>query len=216
VMRTDAQTLVADQLDAPGPTPKSFRHLKSALLETGLQRRLLPTLKVSSSARNAADYGFSFGAGLFYGLFEAYRRARPVAGGSMAATLGRMAREQVLGGGATLAPVRARVSVDRRPEGESLGYLVASSVQRSWLGLSMHDEHPVSFRMGESGTELAGKVAKSRALPRLLQSKQQARPFETIHLDWSAGYVLDGELYEPARPYVLQVAEGPVAHFLTF
>ncbi|MFP4597005.1 MAG: hypothetical protein ACLFVJ_02060 [Persicimonas sp.] len=214
VLEAGAQSVLGRALDAPELSPKAFRKLKSALLDGRLNRRLVPTIKVSSSARPAADYGFSFGAGLFYRLFEAYHRAGPSAVGAVAGTLGRLARDMLLEG-ATLRPTPARVSVDRRPAEESVGYLLASSLETSWLGLSLLSERGASYRMGASGRELLKEVAKSRALPRFLDTGASAESFDTIHMDWSGGYVLDGELYEPAHPYVVQLTEGPLAHFVT-
>lgn len=213
-LQAGAQSVLGRALDAPELSPKAFRKLKSALLDGRLNRRLVPTLKVSSSARPAADYGFSFGAGLFYKLFEAYHRAGPSAMGAVAGTLGRIARD-MFAEGASLQPTPARISVDRRPVGESVGYLLASSLETSWLGLSLLSERGSSYRTGASGRQLLKEVAKSRALPRFLDTGAGAKSFDTIHIDWSGGYVLDGELFEPAHPYVIQLAEGPLAHFVT-
>ncbi len=215
VMRTGQFTQVADALDAPPLEPKTFRRLKSVLLDGRLNRRLLPTLKVSSSAEPAARLGFSFGAGLFYRLFEAYHRAGPSAVGAVTSTLGRLAREMLFDARSSLEPVRARVAVDGKPRAEAIGYLLASSLKSSWLGLRLLEERKASFRLGDSGAELIREVAKSRALPRFLRSQPGAEAFERIHVDWTGGYVLDGELYEPAMPYVVQLKEGPVAHFVT-
>lgn len=215
VVRAGQFTQVADALDAPPLEPKSFRRLKSALIAGELNRRLLPTLKVTSSADPSARLGFSFGAGLFYRLFEAYHRAGPSAVGAVTSTLGRVAREMLLESSGALEPVRARVAVDGRPRAEAIGYLLASSLKRSWLGLNLREEHDVSLRLGDSGTDLIREVAKARALPRFLRPRAGAEAFERIQIDWTGGYVLDGELFEPSMPYVIQVKAGPVAHFVT-
>ncbi|QDG49748.1 hypothetical protein FIV42_03050 [Persicimonas caeni] len=215
VMRAGQFTRVADALDAPALEPKTFRRLKSALLAGNLNRRLLPTLKVTSSAQPSAQLGFSFGAGLFYRLFEAYHRAGASTVGAVSSTLGRIAREMLLESTSALEPVKARVAVDGRPRADSIGFLLASSLKHSWLGLHLLEERDISFRMGNSSAELIREVAKARALPRFLRSDSGAEAFERIHIDWTGGYVLDGELYEPSMPYVVQVKEGPVAHFVT-
>ena len=215
VVRAGQFSEVADEIGAPALSPKTFRRLKSALIDGKLNRRLLPTLKITSSARASAQLGFSFGAGLFYRLFEAYHRAGPSAVGAVASTLGRLARELAFESSRALEPVRARVAVDTRPRAESIGYLLASSLASSWLGLNLLDERKVSFRLGKSGADLVREVAKARALPRFLRSQSGAESFERIHIDWTGGYVLDGELFEPSKPYVLQVKQGPVAHFVT-
>jgi hypothetical protein len=212
-------TEVGDQLGAPPPSAKSFRRLERALGDGRLNRRLVPTLKVSSSATPAARLGFSFGAGLFYRLFEAYHRAGPSPVGSLASTLvstvGQLGRDLLVDAQKSFEPVRARVAVDGRPRSETIGYLLASSLDSSWLGLNFDEHRNLSFRMGESGADLVGQVAKARALPRFMRSSAGAEVFDRIHIDFSGGYVLDGELYEPSKPYVVQVEEGPVAHFVT-
>ncbi len=100
------------------------------------------------------------------------------------------------------------------PCAEQVGYVLASSLERSWLGLDM-TRQKMGVRLGDSGKELLGEVARSRALPRFVRPRGHVQAFERLHIDWSAGYVLDGELFEPARPYVVQVKQGPVAHFAT-
>lgn len=208
-------TTVADALDAPEHSGKTFRRMMSALREGRLERRMLDTLKISSSARPSAEYGFSFGAGAFYRVFEAYHRAAPSRAGAVASTLMRLAGDAVSGGSAGLEPVRARFAVDGRPMGESLGYLLASSLETSWLGLSAARSNTPGLRLGESSAELVKQVARSRALPKLLRGRATHDTFDRIHLDWAGGYVLDGELYEPSSPYVVQVKKGPTVHFVT-
>jgi hypothetical protein len=217
---------VASHLDAPPLAAKSFRRLERAVIDAALNRRLLPTLKVTSSAKPAARVGFSFGAGLFYRLFEAYHRGGWSATGtkgsgvtsrvsSLVSSVGQLGKDMLVDAGRSFEPIRARVAIDGRPRSEEIGYLLASSLDTSWLGLSLLEERELSFRMGQSGGDLARQVAKARALPRFMQKARVAEAFDRIHVDFSGGYVLDGELFEPSKPYVVQVEAGPVAHFVT-
>lgn len=211
---TGQLTTVADHLGAPAMTAKSFRRLEGALRDGRLNRRLVPTLKVSSSASPAARLGFSFGAGLFYRLFEAYHRAGSSGVGTLVSTVRQFGRDMLVDAGKTFEPVRARVAIDGRPQAEAIGYLLASSLDVSWLGLGFLEDRKLSFRIGQTGGELVRTVAKTRATPKFLRSPTGAEAFDRIHIDFSGGYVLDGELFEPSKPYVVQVEQGPVAHFV--
>lgn len=214
VMRAGSPTSVADALGAPTPSKASIKRLEAEAREGKLERHVLPTLRVTSSVRPAADLGFSFGAGLWFELFEAYERAAGGGLGGLASVLRRLGSKSSLQDASAPSP-DARVSIDRSQRLQAPAYLLASTLKTSWLGLKMSDDRPQSLRMGESGRELIGQVARNRAVPRMFRSEADAQPFETLHIDWSQGYVLDGELYEPARPYVVQLAEGPPAPFVT-
>ena len=214
VMRCGKPDTVAQGMGAPELSVRSFRRLASAVNEGQLNRRLLRTLKVTSSARAAAQFGFSFGAGLLFGIFEAMQRSQPSRFGALPAVVARLTHEAVVGGGGSLQPVPGRVAVDSSPVAEQFGYLLASSLQESWFGLKMNERVDISYRMADSSRELAKQLARSRAIPRLLRSAR-GEGFERIHIDWSAGYVLDGELYQPSKPYVIQLERGPIAHLTT-
>jgi hypothetical protein len=130
-----------------------------------------------------------------------------------------MMRQVLLSGGPALNPVRGRLSVDGHPHSDQFGYLLAGTLPQSWLGLDLI-EGGAGFLSGDSGKELLARVARSRALPELLKSRRRqsgasSHSFERIHMDSSAGYVLDGELFEPNKPYVLQIKAGPPALFAT-
>lgn len=214
VVDAGADSVVADTLDAPKLSKRNVAALARKARVDDLDRTSLSTLRVTSSAREAADLGFSFGAGLLFELFEASRRASSSGLSGIASELGRLGRRTLFDGEAG-SMEGARLAVNRRPARAAPAYLLAGSLDRSWFGLKLRDDAPRSYRAGDSTSSLVGQVARNRAVPRLLDSGSDAEPFETIHIDWSHGYVLDGQLFEPARPYVVQVAEGPPAHFFS-
>lgn len=205
---------VADELGVPALDAGFVERLADVAGRDAWSRRQLDTLKVSASDTPAARLGFAVGAGVFYTLLEARHRAGRSGVGR---TLGQFARE-MLTGAATLEPTPARVTVDRKPAADQLGYLIASTLGRSWLGLPMRGQSdPVALRLGQAPGDLAAKVARSRALPGFLRGDDgDVRPFEVVHIDWSGGYVVDGELYSPKGAYLLQIEPGPPADFLTF
>lgn len=215
---------VAEALGAGRAGEKELRRFKYAAERGRLKRAQLGTLKVSSSALGGARYGFSCGMGVFYDLVEtAYRAGGRVGGaGRLAQTrrLGRTAlaalnrgvKQFAFEGGQAAEPLRARVSVDGHPRAERFGYLLMSSMRVSWLGVRFAPGG--GYLLGDSARRLAALVAKNRALPAFLQDESEdLAPFETIHVDSSAGFVLDGELFKPAGPHILQVKPGPPVFF---
>lgn len=199
-----ARTLGADAFD-----PKLVRRLVKAARDSKLRRKQVSSLKVVVSSEPHARLGFSFGAGLFYRLFEAYKRAQTETSGRVAGTLLGLAKNTLLEGGRNLDPVSGKLTIDGEARRDTIGYLVASSLAETWLGLSMQtpNQHP-GFRLGERGRELIKKVASSRALPRFVRS-DEADGFERMDIDWSSGFVLDGELVEPGGAHALRIQAGP-------
>lgn len=218
VMEVGAPHTVADALGFGAPSLKACSQLKDALQKGALSRRRLPTLRVTSSSLPAAHYGFACGAGLFYRIFETFHRHT---GGIAAAgsVLSRVARRLITGGSSGFESVQARLSVDGQPHAEAFGFWLAGSLDSSWFGLNL-GEGGAGFRSGETPRELLGQVAKSRMRPSFLRAIRPVEgdvviDFGCIHMDGSAGYVLDGELFDPDKPYMLQIEPGAPALFYT-
>lgn len=220
VMAVGAVHTVADALGAGAPSPKALKQLSRAHRAGGLKRRRLPMLKITSSALPASQYGFACGAGLFYDIFEGFHRGAGERSSSVIAAgsvLSGMAKRLVMSGSAAPKLVQARISVDGKPHAESFGFWLAGSLESSWFGLHLASEHP-SFRSGDTPRELLSQVTQSRLKPDFLRalggtaSKPNAG-FRRIHIDGSAGYVLDGELYDPDKPYILQIEPAAPAVF---
>lgn len=225
ILQAGALHTVADQLGSDAATKKALARFKSAVLKEKLKRRQLATLKITSSALPAAQYGFNFGAGLFYPLFEAFlRSATKTAAGSAlsqaaalsataASLFGSALRRGIGQGQPYLESTAARLSIDGYPTADQFSYLLASSIERSWLGLRMLSESP-SLMRGDSARELLTRVAAARALPTFMHSSDaSATAFNQVQLDLAAGYVLDGVLFQPEKPYVLQVKAGQPVFF---
>jgi|GEM_PF-3507450 len=222
VMALGAVHAVADALGAGAATPRALKQLTRALEAGTLQRRRLPTLKITSSARPASQYGFTWGAGLFYDIFEGlHRGGGERSGGILAATslLSGMAKRLVLDGSAAFKPVQARVSVDGQPHAEQFGFWLAGSLETSWFGLRLGADG-ACFRSGDSPRELLAQVSESRVTPGFLRAMRaddsnDCAAFERIQMDASTGYVLDGELFDPDRSYTLQIKPAAPALFYT-
>lgn len=222
VMAVGAVHTVADALGSGVPTSKALKQLMSALESGALRRRRLPMLKITSSVLPASQYGFACGAGLFYDIFESFHRGgADRSNGVLAASsvLGGMAKRLVFSGSAALKPVQARISIDGQPYVEEFGFWLAGSLESSWFGLHLSADS-ASFRSGDSPKELLAQVTQSRVQPSFLRSMRAAGSDETtafkrIHMDGSAGYVLDGELFDPNRPYTLQIKSAAPAVFHT-
>lgn len=190
--------------------------------------RVVSCLKVSSSMEPAAQYGFSFGAGWPYTAFHVYERKREQtpggAGVSIAAAAASLAKDWARSGvglrGAEAARAKNRVSVDYKSRGESVSYVMASTLEESWFGGTATRGNQASLVMGDSPVELLKRAAVSRTLPGSLSSRQKrakaqaSEGFERAHLDGFEGYVLDGILFKPEHPYVVQVSQGPQVHLI--
>ena len=72
-----------------------------------------------------------------------------------------------------------------------------------------------SYESGERGRELFKKVASSRALPGFVRVRFAQTSFDRIDVDWSGGFVLDGELFDPGKPYALRIQSGPPVDCVT-
>ncbi|MBA2663851.1 MAG: hypothetical protein H0U74_16300 [Bradymonadaceae bacterium] len=177
--------------------------------------RMLSCLKISSSMEAAAQYGFSFGAGWLFAAFEAYHRSGRSGRTNLAATAAHLTRDWVRSGE---VPGRqgsaARVSVDYKSRSDASGYVLASTLEQSWFGTSTVRTDGPALVLGESALELVKRAALPRAVQRVRPKVQQSEAFERVHLDGFPGFVLDGELYEPAHANVVQVAAGPRVHFV--
>jgi hypothetical protein len=207
--QTAGSSQLAGALGNKDFSPRLIRQLVKRAGDARLRRTQVRTLKVVVSSEPHARLGFSFGAGIFYRLFEAYKRAQTETSGRVASTLFGLARDTLLEGGRNLDPVQAKLSIDGQPYAEAIGYLVCSSLSKTWLGLSMDaDGASAAYRVGERGRELIKRVASSRALPSFARA-DSATGFERLDVDWSSGFVLDGELVEPRGPHALRVEPGP-------
>src|SRR5690554_4199052 len=105
-------------------------------------REVLSCVKISSSMESAAQYGFSFGAGWPFAAFDAYERKSILGtdnqGVSIAVAAARLAKDWARTGaslgGTDGSKTKNRVSVDYKARGESVGYVMASTLEQSWFG----------------------------------------------------------------------------------
>jgi hypothetical protein len=67
---------------------------------------------------------------------------------------------------------------------------------------------------GESAQQLAKKLAGSAALPKFMQTSR-AEQGRRIHVDSTGGFVVDGTLYDPGEPHVLQLRSEHRVTFVT-
>ena len=212
-LRTGRFDRIAAELGAPKPSRRLAKRMlddPERFQESTTQRR---ALRVVTSARPAPVWGFSVGLGLFFRLFEILQRSEGQGLSGLRSAVGELARQVTGGEGRRFEAVGARVSVDYQAWAEQVGYLVASGLESSWLGLSLADRVEPRWEGSESAGGLVGKVAGSAALPGFLQGGA-GRAFERIHVDGNEGFVVDGELYDPAEPHVLQVGPGHVCDFV--
>jgi hypothetical protein len=212
-LQTGRFTTVASAVGAPKSLPRMAERIASDG-SIGWNETRIPALRVTSSARSAPLWGFSAGAGLFFRLFETYYRS---AGGGIAglgAAVGELLKGMTSGGGGRLEPVSARVTVDYEPWGDRLGYLLASTLDASWLGLPVEAASPMGWMAGESAQQLAKKLAGSAALPKFMQTSR-AEQGRRIHVDSTGGFVVDGTLYDPGEPHVLQLRSEHRVTFVT-
>lgn len=200
---------VAEALDVPEAPARVSRQLRRAASRGRLGQTTVQTLRVTSSLEPTWQLAFNVGAGQLYDLFEARARSPLTALGRSATTLAALAAEVV----AARPQPDARVAVDATPR-PGLGWMLMSALPRGWFGLTLSREGGPHLLDGPSLTTLAPALARSRAPLRALRDAG-ATPFERVHLDRLDGYVLDGELRQPARPHILQIARGVSAPFAT-
>lgn len=199
---------LADEVGAPKPTLRVRKRLARVGREGVETKRRRRTLRVTSSAYPAPIWGFSAGAGLFFRMFEILLRSDGRGLSGLGSVVSQIAREVTSGPEQRFEPLGARVAVDYEPWSERLGYLVASGLETSWLGIQIAEERSARWLGSETASGFVTKLASTAALPGFLQGTD-AREFERIHVDGDGGFVVDGELYDPGEPHILQIAEGP-------
>ncbi len=198
---------VAREVGGPRPTDRFAERLAAGEIRsqtTAMHRR---ALRVTSSALPAPVWGFSAGSGLVYRLFEMLLRSEGGGFSGLRSVVAQFA-DGLAGGERRFDTVGARISVDYRPEGDDLGYLVASGLERSWLGLRAASDQRPGWQGSDSAGELVRAVAGAATLPDFL-GRTGGAEFRRIHIDGPGGFVVDGELYEPDAAHVLQIAPGP-------
>jgi len=213
-LRTGSVHRVADAVGGPRPSERLARQLAEAGAPDHWHSHDEPTLRVTTSARPAPLWGFSLGAGIVYRLFETVLRTEGegLSGlGSMASRLARRFGEEA---NRDVAARGDRVSVDYEPLGDSVGYVVATALSSTWLGLSRGGTAGPVWWRGDSGREFVRNVASSAAIPGFLGGGS-AETFGRLHIDGPGGFVLDGALFDPGEPHVLEVASGRDVTFLT-
>lgn len=198
-----------------GPAPR--KRLARLLAEEGVpehwseQRRR--SLRVTTSARAAPLWGFNFGMGVVFDLFETLARTEGGGFSGWSSMGSKLVRQLASAETGRLEPEGARLSVDYEPRDEALGYLVASGLERTWMGISAAQGRAPGWSGGRATRSFLREVAGSAAVPRFLRGGG-GDTFERIHVDGPGGFVLDGELYDPAEPHVVQVAVGPTVRFI--
>jgi hypothetical protein len=203
---------IADEVGGPEPSERLASRVAEGEIreETSTARRR--ALRITSTARPAPIWGFSVGNGLFFRLFEMLQRSEGGGVAGLRSVVGQLADDWAGGTGQRFESVGARVSVDYTPRTDKLGYLIASGLEQTWLGLRGAD----GSRPGWQGSETAGELVKSvagAAIPSFLGGTP-GDAFDRIHVDGPGGFVVDGELFEASGPHVLQVAPGPQCKFV--
>ncbi|MEM1350197.1 MAG: hypothetical protein AAGI01_16680 [Myxococcota bacterium] len=207
-----ASTVVAANLDAPAPERKLARRIERAIKRGKLTSRAISALRVTSSLAPTWELAFTVGAGELLGLFEEMARSRLGYAGRIGAAL-RSIDEDAVGPSGPRPP--ARISLDATPHPDT-AWALLSALERSWFGLPMQPRgssgEPRAL-LGDSLASLAPLLARARTP--LARRDLGAARFDTAHFDMLDGYVLDGQLVEPTRPYVLQVADGHTVPMLS-
>lgn len=189
-------------------------------LEAGdLHKVSVESLRVVSSAEPRPHYGFSFGAGVVYEFFEQLQRT----GGKLieqGLSLTKQVFNRVLSDrGGTPTRHRARMSVDRREQQErDFGYLVATSLGESWFGWSAGDVSgtPTVFSGADAEKLLEASIRSSLSFLGLEAGEHDwSRSFDTLHIDWNTGFVLDGRLFDCRQPHAIELRSGPKIPFVS-
>ncbi len=183
---------VADSLNAAAA---SKRNLSRAVgdIETGrLKPRLISTLRVVDSMQTGCELAFGLGLGGIVDLVGADRGMRR-----------RDALKQAMRG---VDMVDADVFVDWQPVASRFGYLLASSVERSWSGVQMGAG--ATLRFGDSPLDLVrGATRVGRVVERV--SGGRALAFRRVHIDTNNDYVVDGLVRRSTKPRVVALTPGP-------
>lgn len=186
---------------------KSVKHLIKGVNKGRLTRVTLPCLKVTNSAREAADYGFSFGAGAVCELMAARR-----AGARGAIQLSGMLASALRQEGAPRSRTHTRMTLDRAPI-SSASYVLASTLPSTWFDISMSAEiRGARVRCGEHDAELVRAMARARAP--LSRFRGEAGAFSRMTFDRLDRYLLDGEFVEAGADAVVRVAASAPVQLL--
>ncbi|RDV38692.1 hypothetical protein DV096_07750 [Bradymonadaceae bacterium TMQ3] len=184
---------------------KPSRAARIMLEAAGWPVQMTPTLKVSASTHSGARYGFSFGAGWVYRARRAQSEAQKGAG-RLVSAVARLASDTLRE--AQAQDVAARMRVARAIVEMHQGSVVATSLERTWYGLRNPAAKPALW------AHIPTRALVSQGLkPELLESVGEgagrAAELDELVLDAPAGWVLDGELFEPEESCVLRVSPGP-------
>jgi hypothetical protein len=169
------------------------------------QRARLPLLRMTSSAEPAPIWGANFGAGAWFKFAEIVQRGGGQVGNSLRSAA-RSALDAIGGGEVSRWRVDgARVTIDRKPWGEQVGHLLASSLQSSWLGLQPADGTSPGWIGDTTVSSLPGMLARSR-VPGF--GGDDAHRFEHLHVNWNAGCVIDGRLVDAGKPHAVELTDA--------
>lgn len=205
---------VAEELGAPKPTASLADRLADGSVRQRAETESRRALKVTSSARTAPIWGFSVGVGLLFRIFEMLLRSEGAGIRGVRSAVTELARELTNQSGRRFEPVGARVTVDYESWTDQLGYLMASGLTESWLGVRLAQGDRAKWQGSDSAQGFVKKMAGAAALPGFMQGAR-AEEFHRIHIDGGGGFVVDGELYDTGAPHVLQLAPGPRIAFAT-
>jgi len=213
-LKTGRFRRIAEELGAPEPSARLADRLADGTVRSQTETHSRRALKVTSSAEAAPVWGFSVGSGLMFRLFEMLLRSEGAGLRGVRSAVTELARELTNRAGRRFEPVRARVTVDYESRTNQLGYLMASGLEQSWLGVRLADGDRPGWQASESARGFVTNMAGAAAIPGFLRGTR-AEDFERIHIDNGGGFVVDGELYDPGVPQVLQIAPGPTIDFVT-
>jgi hypothetical protein len=210
--------LLAEHLDVPKAPARASMRLRKQLRRGRADRVRLHTVRVSLSSEPAALHAFNVGLGQIYDLLASRQRGRREA----LATLGTSLLRELRAGLAEDAtpdasrPLRdARIVVDDDPVSEPPGFVIVSSLSRTWLRVEMGDEARPLLRLGDDlGDLLRGILEPSGLLARAFPDARGSEPFERILVDRGGGLLVDGELIAGERPASIEISSGPAVTFL--
>ena len=207
---TEERSRVAQALDPKSSLKRRARALLKAHERGQLKTSYLDTLKLSNSAHEAPEYGFTFAAGLFYDLWLARHQGGLVG----AARLGRLgaeawrsatSQEEQEDERSWSVAVMAR---DRQRVGPMARGLLCGALQRAPFQIALSEAGGARLLTVESEAQILALIARARAPVSLLRGEAGER-FEVLHLDRLERYVFDGVDVQLERDAIVQITPGP-------
>ena len=206
---TEERSRVAQALNPKSSLKRRARELLKAHEKGQLKISYLDTLKLSNSAHEAPEYGFTFAAGLFYDLWLARHQGGLVG----AARLGRLGAEAWRGAASQEEQEERSWSVavmarDRQRVEPMARGLLCGALQRAPFQIALSEGGGARLLTVESEAQILALIARARAPVSLLRGEAGER-FEVLHLDRLERYVFDGVDVQLERDAIVQITPGP-------